>query len=112
MEDVQKRIEEINRELQRHDEAFEQLEEDLKQVKHEYTKELIKSHMGMIINNVIILKEELERLEKSKEFHSNHITQEELPPMREDIRLIEPDSKKSISERKANLERSIEAAKK
>jgi archaellum component FlaC len=64
MKDVQKRIEEINKELQRHDEAYEQLEEDLQKVEHEYTKVLIQTHIQTIINNVIHLKEELEQLQK------------------------------------------------
>jgi hypothetical protein len=46
-----------------------------------------------------------------KEFHSNRINQAELPSMKMFL-LIEPDSKKNIGERKANLENSIEVAKK
>jgi hypothetical protein len=64
MNNKEKRIKEIEETLHNHDVAFTQLEEDLKKVENEYTKTLIKTHIQTIINNVILLKEELEGLQK------------------------------------------------
>lgn len=64
MANKEKRIKEIEETLEQHDKAYAQLEEDLKKVEHEYTILLIKTHIQTIINNVIMLKEELEELQK------------------------------------------------
>lgn len=64
MTDKEKRIKEIEETLHKHDIAFEKLKEDLENIKHDYTEVLIKKHIQIIINNVIYLKQELEKLQK------------------------------------------------
>lgn len=64
--EVDSRIAEIQKELDRHDKAYAEIEADLPLVNGEYTQEMFKKHMGTIINNVIYLKECLEKLQSLK----------------------------------------------